>query len=898
MLPSPPRDGRSLASTRFIAALSQRSPAPPASGAASSSRRSSPRPRPPRPRRTVRLPAHVRPTHTALHLTLDPRAEAFSGDVDHTLEVERSVRLIELHAADLEIEAVEVVADGSAIPVRVEPHPECETLVLRLARSLGPGRATLRLRFHGRVRDDLRGLYRGRDRERPWLATQLCPTDARRLLPCFDEPGTKARWTVAVTAPAGETLIANAPIRSRSRVRDGLRTTRFEQTPPLSAYLVALAVGPFEATRAVRVGDTPIRVWTLPEGRGLERHARRAAAASLERLERWFGMPHPYAKLDLVALPDFAFGAMENAGAVFFRDSVLLLDEGQATDEERLGSAETIAHELAHMWFGNLVTMAWWNDLWLNESFATWMAYVIVDDWRPEDRIWHAFMNRREHALELDALASSHPIAPPVETAEEAQENFDAITYTKGASVLRMLERHLGARAFRDGVRRYVRAHREGAATAADLWQAFEAASGEPVGRLLAPWLSHTGHPVVRATRGRDGALVLEQARFRLAPSPAAAERPWTIPWLGREVDARKRTPRRHVLTRRRERLDAEGLRADATLYANAFEAGFFRVDHGDAGLARLIGALPRLEAVERIGLVGHQWALVRAGRGEIDGLLALVEGLAGDDDPDVLGAVERVLTGLRQRLAPELGPETTERLRAWIDERFSAPAAAAGLDGARGEPASERRRRARLISIAGSLGGATPLREACLARARAHLVDGAPLPRGAEAEVLALAAGENRRGLHAALLRATARAKTPQARRRTLLALAGFDDAALMAQTLDRSLDDGLAPAVDRATLWMVMLGQRSTASATWRHLRETWARLERSLPPILLARLAGETARALPLDETPQIRAFFAKRPLAAGERVLRQLDEEIGLARRLVRRSGPALRRALGT
>lgn len=848
-------------------------------------------------RRTLRLPDGVRAERIELHLDLDPGKRRFRGRAGYELVLEDASSWIELHAVELDVRNVRARVAGRSVDAAVEPHPECETILLRFASRLPAGDVRVDLDFAGRVRDDLRGLYRGSDPRTPYLATQLCPTDARRLFPSLDEPGTKARYAIEVTAPADQFVLANAPVAARSRPRDGVRTWRFEETPPLSAYLVAIAVGPFEVSRVARAGATPIRVVTLPGSRRLGRFAREAAIESLVRLEKWFGMRHPYAKLDLLALPDFAFGAMENAGAVFFRDSVLLLDEKTASAEDRLRAAETIAHELAHMWFGNLVTMAWWNDLWLNESFATWMAYEIVDDWQPDWSIWHEFVNRRETALELDALPSSHPIAPPVQTADEAQENFDAITYTKGAAVLRMLERFLGRRAFRDGVRRYIRRHREGAAVAADLWQALEDASGVPVGKIVGPWTQRTGYPLLSVRAGRDGRVSLEQTRFGLLPRKRWADEPaWTVPWIGRIGRGRKGRLERAVLTRRRTAVLTPAPSVD-WLYANADEAGFFRIDHGNDGTEALLDRVGALAATERIGWVGHQWALVRTGRADVGSLLDLIAAHRDEHEPEVLLAIERVLGALLRRLAPEAGDGTAERLRGWIALQFGDQIGELGLRAKRSESFATTRRRARVLSIVGGLAASEWLATRCLDQARAHLDGGLPLMRGAEQIVLTIAAGANEPTLQMALLEAARSARSPQARRRPLFALAGFTGPARLRRTLKATLDRRLAPAVDRATLLMQLLASPATASAAWSHLQTSWPRLEREMPPILLARLAGETPSALPLDEARGIRPFFEAHPLAAGDRVLRQIDEELALARATRRYAARGLREALG-
>jgi puromycin-sensitive aminopeptidase len=854
-----------------------------------------------RTRRTTRLSRHVRPEKIDLHFDLDPRQKTFRGQALYDLQLDKRTRTLELHAADLRVSGVRIRLNGDILKGRVEARPETETIVLRFDRLLPVDTMRLELEFRGRVRNDLRGLYRSVDENEPWLATQLCPTDARRFFPCFDEPGIKARYHIRVTAPHDQTVISNAPIDFEEDAGAERKTVHFETTPPLSSYLVAVAVGPFTASRVLMSGSTAICVYTLPGRQKLGAFARKVAAESLTRLEAWFDMQHPYPKLDLLALPDFAFGAMENAGAVFFRDSILLLDVEEASSEDRKRAGETIAHELSHMWFGNLVTMAWWNDLWLNESFATWMAYEIIDAWQPDWCIWLDFAHRRETALQVDALATSHPIAPRIRSAEEAHENFDAITYTKGAAVLRMLAGYLGNDVFRDGIRLYIRRHREQAATASDLWAALGEVSGAPVEEIVSPWTLQSGYPLVSLNRldwkGRE-TIELAQERFLSLPTRNAktkrATSRWTIPWVGRVGgDGCGRDPEdmhttKHLLSKLRDRVPSAGGKP-TWIYGNANEAGFFRIEHSEAEREKLLANLPDLSPLERIGFVGHQWALARAGRISITSLLDLVAALGDEADPDVLLAVEAVLVRLGRRLAASRGPLVEERLREWVASCYGGQFDLLGFEAEPVDDERRRMRRARIFSIVGHFARVDGIRQACASRLAEHLSTADVLPPELGDEIVRIAANVGGESLHELLCESTRRAITPQTRRRMLFGLAEFDQPKLIRASLEASFDASLAPTPDRAGLIAAMLARTTTAPETWRQLQKAWPRLEKQMPPILLARLAGATVEALPHSSAAEIRAFFDRYPLAAGSRVLRQIAEEMAIVKRFEAHAG---------
>src|SRR5437016_856399 len=345
-----------------------------------------------------RLPADVRPTRYDLHLEPDLEGGTFRGEVRIALRLARLRAEIVLHAADLAIERATAHSAGREMPARVRFSRADETAALRFPRPLAAGEATLALRFSGRLNQHLRGLYAASADGSRYAFSQCEAADARRILPCFDEPAFKARFRVAVTVRDGETAVSNGPVEREEPVPGG-RVVRFAETPPLSTYLLALAVGRLEASAPRHLGPVPIRVWHVPGKGQLTAFALEAAAEALTRLQDYFDIPYPYRKLDLVAVPDFEAGAMENAAPVFFRETLLLLDPATASLVELKRAAEVIAHELAHMWYGDLVTMAWWDDLWLNEAFATWMAYRVVADWRPEWRMWQGFEHDRSAAL-------------------------------------------------------------------------------------------------------------------------------------------------------------------------------------------------------------------------------------------------------------------------------------------------------------------------------------------------------------------------------------------------------------------------------------------------------------------------------------------------------------------
>jgi puromycin-sensitive aminopeptidase len=847
-----------------------------------------------------RLPEDVRPKHYALHIALDPQqSRDYRGDVEIEIELARATDRIELHAADLRIIEASLHSSDASWVATVEPRPDHETIIVKSPQRLAPGNIILKLAFTSTLRNDLRGLYGASAGDRQYAFSQLEAADARRFFPCFDEPAFKARFSVSVMTASRYAVVSNGPIE-RTQLEDDTTTTYFKTTPLLSTYLVALAVGELEFSEPVLADGVPIRVVHVPGNAHLTGFALEAARESLTRLAEYFGVPYAYEKLDLVAVPDFEIGAMENAGAVFFRETLLLVDESSVSLAEKKRAAEVICHELAHMWYGNLVTMRWWDDLWLNEAFATWMAFDIVAKWRPEWHMWNDFGHSRNSALHLDALDNTHAIYTPVATPAEATQNFDLITYEKGAAVVRMLERYLGPSVFQSGVRTYIERHRESNTQASDLWRALEEAAGESVERVVRPFVEQPGFPLVSvrtAAASGDGtfSVELEQQRFSASGPDAKTESTrWVVPWVGRVDTGSDTRSVRALLTGRRTRVEV-GTEAPDFVYGNADEGGFFRPLHALEDLPALLRALPKLSVSERLGFVHHQWALVRANYVELSGFLPLLPALAGETDADVLRALLGPAEVLVDDIAEAAGPDTRTELQALIARTFTPALHAVGFDAAEDEPDAVRLRRAELLALCAVIAEDESASELAEASAVAYLDDRSAIDANLVGAVLALGA---RRADSARLARyfdASQTDATPQERRRFRMALADVRDPALVQEVLRASLTPAV-PTQDVALLLARLIGNRYAREAAFEFVQAHWPELRERMPAMLISRLV----EALPALRTEahrkQVLAFFSANPIPTAARALRQADERFRLAATFRKHGVPALRRWL--
>ncbi|MBI3607416.1 MAG: M1 family metallopeptidase [Nitrospirae bacterium] len=829
-----------------------------------------------------RLPDTVRPERYDLHVTVRPDEGRFSGRVRIAVQLAEPASELTLHAQELEIGDAHVEFDGrrSAATVRLDPA----ATTLTLSSELPKGSAVIEVAFAGQLNRQMKGLYEARATfegvEERYAFTQCEPTDARRFFPCFDEPAFKATFCLEATAPAPAhlTILSNMP--AVSEARDGAtKTVRFADTPVMSTYLLALAVGRLGSV-ARRIAETHVAVWAQPRDLHLADFALDVTEATLPLLNDYFGLPYPYPKLDLVAVPDFAMGAMENWGAIFFRDSRLLVDTKRASTATQRVVANVIVHEIVHQWFGNLVTMAWWDDLWLNEAFATWLACKIVDQWRPEWRSWEEFQLEKQIPLELDALDSSRPIVSEVRSSSEIESMFDPLTYEKGAAVLRMIERFIGEEAFRDGIRVYMRRHQFGNTVAADLWRTLEAASGHPVGALAKDWLTQAGYPIVSArdVSGDGRTLTLGQRPFSAHGPSADASRQWSIPVVVRYEDAAGIRSYRVLLDAPSATVALPGTGPVRWVYPNGDESGFYRVETDSRLRESLYAVAPTaLDPAERIGWLNHVWALAQAREVSIDVFMAILMAFKGDGTRVVVEAVAAYLDTLADRMVadgerPFLG-RLAEALVRPVWDRL-------GWGTREGEGDEPRLTRAAALWILGSITRDPALLADTERRLAQYLGDRDALDPTLAATVVRLGArlgGEQRFRTYQHQF---ARAGTPEDRDRYLMALAEFRDAGLAARLMAMTLTD----AVRGQDVWKPfrpLLASPAVQGEAWEFVKTHWQTLRTKAGPVGATRII-QSARAL-WHETwyVDVRSFFAY-PANQVESAAKALDQTLEFLR----------------
>jgi aminopeptidase N len=763
-----------------------------------------------------KLPKTVVPLHYSLDLKPDLDKLAFTGAEVVDIDVAEPTGRLVLNAVDLAIDKAAI--DGEAVPATaLTLDAGAETLTLVLPRPMGAGRHQLSIAYTGRINRFGRGLFMvdyptasGRKR---MMSSQLEPADARRIFPSWDEPAFKASISLAVTVAQEFLAVSNMPIAQEESVDLATKRVTFQPTPRMSSYLFVLAAGELERITA-NVGGVAVGVVAV-HGKGAQgRYALDSAVDLLRYYNDYFGSAYPLPKLDLIAVPGGFGGAMENWGGITFFESRLLFDPAVSAADARRGIFSILAHEMAHQWFGDLVTTAWWDNIWLNEGFASWMQAKAAERLHPEWQTWLTANGTREAAMSEDARRTTHPIQQPVVNESEAMAAFDTITYFKGQAFIRMLESYLGEDVFAAGIRAYMRRHAFRNATTADLWGALDVASGKPVTAIGAAYTEQPGVPLVVAQAlCRDGAqrIAMRQERFTIH-DPAPVPQHWQVPVMlgGPGVAAAAGAAGATVLLDGTAEIAAG--KCGEPVKLNLGDLGYYRAQYDDAMLAALAGAVEKFAPADRVNLIVDTWAMVEAGRAAPGAFFDLADRLAGDDNRTVAEQIIRIFSRIDHL---QRGRPGRAAFQAYARAALQPALRRLGWDAAPGESADNTLLRARVIGALGAFGDAAVIAEA-QRRFAAFLKDPESLSTDLRATITNLAGRSADRATYDTLLALARKTRNTDERVRYYSAAAGALDPALAGETLAIPLSDEL-PSSLVGTLISRVAGEGEHPDLAW---------------------------------------------------------------------------------
>jgi aminopeptidase N len=834
------------------------------------------------PLAAARLPRTVIPKHYAVTIEPDLVRETFRGAETIDVDVQESVSSVTLHAIDLDLSSI--TATSGAISARgtvSSVDAANEMVTVAFDRPLPPGGAALHFGFSAPLNKQLRGLYLSKTDKRKYAVTQFEATDARRAFPCFDEPDLKATFDITLVVDEGDTAISNGPIVSDTKAGAGKHSIRFATTPRLSTYLVAMLVGDFRCVEG-SAGETPIRVCATPGKESLLRFSLAAAEAEVRYFNDYFGIKYPFAKLDAIAVPDFEAGAMENAGAIVFRETSLLVDESTASFERRNAVAQTMAHEIAHMWFGDLVTMKWWDDIWLNEGFATFMTRKPVAAWKPDWGVRLDDVNNTVGALALDANPSTRAIHASAETSGEINELFDGIAYGKTAAVLRMVENWIGETAFRDGIRAYMKKYAWSNAAAADFWSTMTEVTGKPVDAVMKAFVNQAGAPRLHVT---DAPKALHLQQERLLPRGAADGSIWTLPVCARPLQSKDV---QCVLVTGPHDLPKRG----TAMFLNAGGRGYFVSDYPAPEREALRRNMKALSPDERISLHGDTWLLVRNSHLPVGEYTKLIATLPRPADRVLVGDWSDNLVYLTNTVVTDATRPAWQKLVRRLVGGFSPPVwttPASMLDNDRVVRGDVLWTLGYAAADPGVIKGAKHYAATYMSnpnKGDAVLADRA-LP-------MAAAYGDAR--FYDKLLAAVTEAPTPELRTRYLSALAEFRDPKLVARTIEY-IFSGKVRTQNMPSLIIAMMEHPASRPAMWEAVKRRWAALQRDIPSSLF-RIVGATAWFCDPAGRADVERFFNEHPVPEAKRALSRALQSIDGCSAFVAFQRPNLERELAT
>jgi puromycin-sensitive aminopeptidase len=845
-----------------------------------------------------RLPKHVVPLHYRLRFEPYFSTFTFAGSEKVDIKILEPTSTIVINAAELKISNVVLSnASGRSFKAEVTYDEVNEFAIFTFPTTVKKGKYKLSLKFRGALNGKLHGfyrtLYKDIDGKKKVIAsTQMEPADARRAFPSFDEPAFKATYSISLIADPSLTALSNGrPIGSRL-LPSGKKETHFKKTLKMSSYLTAMVVGQFAKSKTVDANGVKVTVYTTPGKEGLVDFALVAAQYTIKWCKEYFKIKYPGEKLDLIGIPEFAFGAMENWNCQIFRETALLVDPKTAMIAEMMQVFITVAHEIVHTWFGNLVTMKWWNGLWLNEAFATFISMKVAAHAHPE---WHVFEDfaagRRAGAMRTDGLMTTRPIQAEVEKASEALGMVDGITYGKGSGVLWQLEQFIGEDVFRDGVRVYLQKHLFGNTVNDDLWSAIGSQTKAPVEEMMKSWIFQPGHPVVTVSScdcGSGGRLKLNQRRFfygepaeegtkstMVCSSPSAdidwsnAGR-WMVP-IKLRYESDNGVKEKWVMLDSKEKSIYLGNDVKWVL-ANSGGSGFYRTRYETALTSKV--AISELSIGERYNLVSDTWACVRAGLVTSTDYHDVIKEFADETDPNVMG----IIIGSLGTLLDVLPKANRESFRAFTRELFNPTLARLGWQERPGESVQDKQLRGKVIDTLGCTARDQAVADKGKALFRQYLVDKSVVPNNVAPSLVWITASSGDEAQYEEFLRFYKESQNPQEKMRYLYALAYFDDEELLRRSL-ASIINGTVRVQDAHSLLAMILDSEIQDEA-WAFVQKNWDYLVGHLSETGIISLVSSFSALSTPELEQQVRDFIAAHPVRGGNKQVAQMLENLRL------------------
>ncbi|MGH9308818.1 MAG: M1 family metallopeptidase [Vicinamibacterales bacterium] len=841
-----------------------------------------------------RLPTGVSPLHYDITVAPDLAAAKFTGELTIRVRLDKPSTSIVLNAAEITFQDVRIRAAGVAQKATVSLDAALEQATLTTPSPIPAGEAAIAVKYEGILNDDLRGLYLSKANDRRYAVTQLEATDARRMFPSFDEPAFKATFALTAIIDQSDRAISNGAIVSDTPgPAPGKHTIKFDTTPKMSTYLVALVVGDFECTENSADG-IPIRVCATPDKKHLTGFALEAAKQQVEYYNRYYSIRYPFKKLDVVAVPDFAAGAMENTAAIFYRETLLLAHDN-ASVAVRKDVAKVLAHEIAHQWFGDLVTMQWWDDIWLNEGFANWMMTKPVKAWRPD---WHVELDEvqdNHRAMSLDALRSTRSIRAKASTTAEIAELFDPIAYEKGAAVLRMVEAWVGEEPFRAAVNAYIERFQYANARAEDFWTTLTKVTGRPVDRVMKTFVDQPGMPLITIERktcgsaGSKSVASIEVAQQRYFRDPAAAAGPaaqqlWEVPVCVRTSSGATQCD---IVNEQRGAMEVQA--CPEWVMGNAGARGYYRTAVPPDVLRRMAADVAGLSPAERMAVLSDQWALTRASRHDAGAMMDLASGFRAERNGDVIGTLTSILRGIDEDLVTAA---TRAPFRAWVSALLSPALADLGMAARAGDTDETRAMRATLLEALGRTARSKEVLPAVRELVGAELKERGSVEPTLLGVAVDLAAIEGDAALYDRYLAHSKAAVDPEERYRYLYGLTSFADPALVRRTMELAISPEVR-SQDAKIVIAQLLANPDTRELAWDLLQPRWPAIQKKTGEFVgNTVIVGALGSFCDAGTADEIQEFFTANKVPDAERTLQQSIEGIRSCARFAEAQRPKL------